>query len=170
MDAALQEIVDALKSAVQAEGEGYHFYMMAAASTKDPKGKEVFETLAREEQDHARYLKAQYRSLLDTGRPDAGVRLGTRLDLTGPSPIFSPALRGRAADAHYEMSALSIGMQLELGAAQFYRGLAAKAAAPVLKQVLLELAEWETGHYEALQREQSSLRDDYFGDGGFSRF
>jgi rubrerythrin len=170
MDAALQEIVDALKSAVQAEGEGYHFYMMAAASTKDPKGKEVFETLAREEQEHARYLKAQYRALLDTGRPDPSARLGTRLDLTGPSPIFSPALRGRAGEAHYEMSALSIGMQLELGAAQFYRDLAGRSAAPALQQFLTELADWETGHYEALQRQQGALRDDYFADGGFSRF
>jgi len=170
MDAALQEIVDALKSAVQAEGEGYHFYMMAAASTKDPMGKEVFETLAREEQDHARYLKAQYRALLETGKPDPGAHLGKPLDLTGPSPIFSPALRGRAAEAHYEMSALSIGMQLELGAARFYRDLAGKAAAPGLKEFLTELADWETGHFEALQRQQGALRDDYFADGGFSRF
>jgi len=170
MDAALQEIVEALKAAVQAEGDGYHFYMMAAASTKDPKGKEVFETLAREEQEHARYLKTQYRALLDTGRTDPGARLGTPLDLAGPSPIFSPALRGRAAQAHYEMSALSIGMQLELGSAQLYRSLAVKASEPALKQVLTELADWETGHYEALQRQQGSLRDDYFADGGFSRF
>jgi rubrerythrin len=170
MDAALQQIVDALKAAVQAEGEGYHFYMMAAASTKDPQGKEVFETLAREEQDHARYLKAQYQALLETGKPDGGVRLGTRLDLTGPSPIFSPALRSRAAEAHYEMTALSIGMQLELGAAQFYRDLAGKATAPALKQVLTELSDWETGHFEALQRQQGSLREDYYADGGFARF
>jgi rubrerythrin len=170
MDAALQQIVDALKAAVQAEGEGYHFYKMAAASTKDPKGREVFETLALEEQDHARYLKAQYKALLETGRPDGGVHLGSRLDLTGPSPIFSPALRSRAAEAHYEMTALSIGMQLELGAAQFYRDLAAKATAPELKQVLTELSDWETGHFEALQRQQGSLREDYYADGGFARF
>jgi rubrerythrin len=170
MDAALQEIVDALKAAVQAEGDGYHFYMMAAASTRDPQGKEVFEVLAREEQDHARYLKAQYRALLETGKPDGGVRLGTRLDLTGPSPIFSPALHSRAGEAHYEMSALSIGMQLELGAATFYRDLAAKATTPQLKQVLNELSEWETGHFEALQRQQGALRDDYYADGGFARF
>ena len=170
MDAALQEIVDALRAAVQAEGDGYHFYMMAAASTQDPKGKEVFHTLAFEEQEHARYLKAQYRALLDTGRPDPGAHLGTRLDLAGPSPIFSPALRGRAGEAHYEMSALSIGMQLELGAAQFYRSLAVRATEPALRQVLTELADWETGHYEALQRQQGTLRDDYFNDGGFSRF
>jgi rubrerythrin len=170
MDAALKEIVDALRAAVQAEGDGYHFYMMAAATTKDPKGKEVFERLALEEQEHARYLKAQYRALLDTGRPDPGARLGPRLDLAGPSPIFSPALRSRASEAHYEMSALSIGMQLELGAAQFYRSLAGKATEPGLRQVLTELADWETGHYEALQRQQAELRDDYFANGGFSRF
>jgi rubrerythrin len=170
MDAALQEIVDALKTAVQAEGDGYHFYMMAAASTKDPQGKAVFETLAREEQEHARYLKSQYRALLETGRTDPRARLGTRLDLTGPSPIFSAELRSRAGQAHYEMSALSIGMQLELGAAQFYRSLAGKATEPALKQVLIELCDWETGHYEALQRQQGALRDDYFAEGGFSPF
>jgi rubrerythrin len=170
MDAALQEIADALKAAVLAEGEGYHFYLMAAASTQDPKGKEVFETLAREEQDHARYLKTQYRALLETGRPDPSAKLGTRLDLGGTSPIFSPALRSRAGEAHFEMTALSIGMQLELGAAQFYRSLAVKATEPALQQVLTELADWETGHYQALERQQELLRDDYYADGGFSRF
>jgi rubrerythrin len=170
MDAVMKEIVEALKAAVQAEGDGYHFYLMAAASTQDPKGKEVFEALAREEQEHARYLKTQYHAFLETGRPDPGARLGARRDLTGPSPIFSPEIRRRSAEAHFEMSALSIGMQLELSASQFYRGLAEKATDAAVRQVFVELADWETGHYEALQRQQGYLRDDYFAESGFSRF
>lgn len=33
-----------------------------------------------------------------------------------------------------------------------------------------ELAEWESGHYEALTRQQEELKEDYWSAGGFSPF
>jgi len=170
MAATPRDIAEALKSAVQTERDGYHFYMMAASSTEDAQGKQVFQTLAREEQEHARYLAAHYKALTETGKPDPSVRLGARAELSPENPIFSPALRARAAQAHYEMTALSVGMQLEQASVAFYRDLAAKAQDPGLVAFLEELASWEEGHLEALRRQHELLRDDYYADGGFARF
>jgi rubrerythrin len=161
---------EALLKAIQAERYGNSFYMMAANSTTDPQGKNIFETLAAEEMDHMNFLLGQYNSILKTGKVDTSLQLGRKLELNGPSPIFSDALKGRIKDAHYEMSALAIGVQLELDAMNFYRSQSASAIDPVLKMFFTELAEWESGHYHALLRQQEALKEDYWSDAGFSPF
>jgi len=170
MDASARATAEALMRAIKAEGDGHHFYIMAAKSSQDAKGREVFERLAEEELDHQRFLSVHYRSLLETGRIDSAARLGPRADLSGESPIFSEEIRGRLAEAHFEMSALSIGIQLELAAMGYYRDAAVKSDGPEVKRLFEELADWEAGHYRALLRQQEALRDDYWSGSGFSPF
>jgi rubrerythrin len=143
---------------------------MASRSTEDEQGKRVLRSLAEEELEHVRFLKAQHAALLATGRPDEGIKLGARAELTGTSPIFSAGLLARAGEAHLEMSALSIGIQLELGAVQFYGEQAKAAPHPRVRAFFEELAEWERGHYHALLQQQESMKDDYWAGGGFSPF
>jgi rubrerythrin len=170
MDATTKALTDGLLKAIGAEVDGYHFYMMAARTTTDPRGREVFEQLAREEVDHHNFLKAQYRAITETGRVDVSVKLGSRVNLTGTHPIFSPDLKERAKSVNYEMSALSIGSQLELSAVQFYSAEAAKAADPAVKRFYEELAVWEQGHYEALNRQLETLRGEHWDTMRFSPF
>ena len=170
MDEAAKAAARALFDAIKAESDGHSFYKMAALSAQDEKGRQVFEQLAAEELDHKRYLTAQYRSLLDTGKLDAATRLGPRLDLAGVSPIFSDHIKSRLQDAHFEMSALSIGIQLEQTAMAYYGQQAEKAVDPAVRQLFEELVEWERGHHDALLRQQESLKDDYWYGGGFSPF
>ncbi len=170
MNDAIRAQAAGVDEALRAEIDGHHFYLMAAQSTADAQGRAVFARLADEELQHARFLKAQYRALLDTGRPDATVKLGQPTPLAGAQPIFSPQLRERLGQAHFEMSALSIGMQLELSAIQFYTAQADRAAFPEVAAFFRELAAWEKGHYDALDRQHQALRQDYWAGGGFSPF
>ncbi|MCU0661448.1 MAG: ferritin family protein [Myxococcota bacterium] len=170
IDPAIKLVAEGILSAMQAENEGQHFYLMAAQTTSDPKGREVFERLAKEEQDHLAFLRAQYESVLRTGKPDVHLKLGPRTDLLGPSPIFSPALRARIKDAHYEMTALAVGIQLEKSAQDHYASMAAKASDPTVKQFFSELSQWEAGHYHALLAQQEELKEDYWAGAGFSPF
>lgn len=165
-----QTIVDSLFQALTAEVDGHHFYLMAARSTEDTQGREVFEMLAREELDHQRFLKAQYQAIVDTGHPSSSVKLGPRSDLAGESPIFSPSIKTRVKDAHFEMSALSIGIQLELNSMNYYRTCASSTPDLEVKAFFQELARWETGHYEALLRQYENLKGDYWSAGRFSPF
>lgn len=169
-EAAKQRINTGLLKAIQAEQDGYHFYIMAARNTEDRKAREVFEQLAQEELDHNRFLRHQYEAILRTGAPDPEEKLGHRVDLSGESPIFSPALKARIQDAHMEMSSLSIAVQLELSAMNFYKAEAEASEDPTVKAFFTELANWESGHYHALLRQQDTLRDDYWAQGGFSPF
>jgi rubrerythrin len=170
-------LLAALDKAILAEVEGQHFYLMAASSTTDAKGKEVFGHFADEERRHAEFLGQQYQAILTTGKTDAAAALGGRYipaDIEG-SPIFSVSLRQRIKGAHFEMTALSIGVQLELNAVQFYNAQAAAASAPdtgdpEVARFFRELSEWESGHYHYLLSQQETLQDDYWTEGGFSPF
>ena len=170
MDDTIKRVTEGLNKAIRAENEGHHFYKMAAMSTQDPKGKEVFQYLAEEEMEHFKFLKSQYRALIETGKGDATLKLGTRKEFSGNHPIFSEGIKNRIKSAHYEMTALSIGMQLELSAVNFYQGEADNAPDDVVKAFYKELATWEKGHLTMLQRQADSLRDDYWNEAGFSPF
>jgi len=171
MDSSMERIKEALKKAMQAENEGYHFYMMAALNIQDPKGKEVFQLLADDEKGHFQFLKDQYDAVEKTGKPDNTLSMGKWDKFSDSHPIFSQDIKNRVGSAHYEMTALSIGAQLEMSAVTFYKAEAkAASGAPVIKAFLEELAEWETEHLRALQAQLDMLKEDYWHDGGFSPF
>lgn len=170
MDDSTKGMLEGLYKAILSENDGYHFYLMAANSTQDPKGKKVFEELAQEELNHMEFLKRQFSSLRKTGKPDKEAKLGTAKGLKKPFPIFSDLLKDRLSNAHFEMSALSIGVQLELLAISFYKLQADRVTDPFVKEFYKELADWESGHYRALLTELDSLKDDYWQAGGFSPF
>ena len=165
-----KRVTDGLKQAIQAEIDGFHFYMMAARSTDDAKGREVFESLAQDEKEHVRFLSLQYDAFMEKGAPDPTVTLGKRAELQGTSPIFSDQFRQRISGAHFEMSALSIGIGLELSAVNFYKDQATQSNDEIVQKFYTELADWESGHYRALLQQQESLKDDYWAGGGFSPF
>jgi rubrerythrin len=170
MDPNTERVAAGLEKAMQAEIEGQHFYQMAAQNTPDARGREVFETLAREELEHYEFLKAQYQSLKQTGRVDAEAKLGEPLKLEGPHPIFSSEIRRRIGGAHYEMTALSIGIQLELSAVNFYRAEAEATSDPQVAAFHQRLAAWEKGHLSALQAQSEALKEDYWHESGFAPF
>jgi len=163
-------ILEGLKTAIQAEGDGHVFYLMAAKSTEDEKGKEIFLALAEEEQNHLAFLKAQYKALKETGTIDPNATLGPQHTLSGDSPIFSDNLKARIGDAHFEMTSLSVGVQLEKNAIAFYQEQADIAEDPQVKDFYKKLVDWERGHYEALLAQQEALKEDYWNESGFSPF
>ena len=163
-------LLEGLLKAIQSERDGHSFYMMAANSTEDVKGKDIFAMLAKEELDHMQFLRAQYDSILNTGKPDRSAKLGPRADLSGGFPIFSDGIRARIKQATFEMSALSIGIRLELDAMKFYQSQSKAADDPQIKGFFAELADWESGHYHALLKQQEALKEDYWSAGGFAPF
>ena len=152
MDQAVDKIAEALRSAMQAENEGYYFYVMAARNTEDPQGKQVFQYMADEEMKHFNFIKFEPRTEEE-------------------HPIFSPELKKRIGDAHYEMTALSIGIQLEQTAVMHYKAAAKDVGDDLVMRAFFEdLADWEQEHLDLLQKQADMLKDDYWNMGGFSPF
>jgi rubrerythrin len=165
-----ERILNGLQNGIRTEQDGYHFYMMAAKSTEDEKGKETFQRLAEEELEHLRFLESQRRAILETGEIDRNTALGTPTELSGENPIFSDRLKERIKDAHYEMSALSIGIQLEIESERYYREQAEAAGDPDVSKFYERLADWESNHYHTLLSQHDSLKEDYWAAGGFYPF
>ena len=163
-------LAEGLLKAIKAEKYGHSFYLMAAKSTEDTKGQEIFKTLALEELDHMKFLKDQYASILKTGQPDKSLKLGSQADLSGSSPIFSDQLKARIKDANFEMTSLSIGIQLEFDAMNYYREQSEAADDSTMKDFYAQLAEWEAGHHQALLKQQEELKEDFWSASGFSPF
>lgn len=170
MNQSMKSMAEGLKTAVQMEADGYNFYNMVADTTRDSRGRQVFRTLANEELGHLNFLKSQYKSIVETGRVDSTVSLGSRQDLAGSSPIFTDEVMKRIGSAHIEMTALSIGIQLELGSIKFYEEQARKAPDADVRKFYDELVKWESGHYHALLRQQELLKEDYWSESQFAPF
>ena len=144
--------------------------MRASKATEDAQGREVFAELAQEELTHAAFLKTQYRSIAETGAVDADAKLGSPHAVSGKSPIFSASLQARIGDAHFEMSALGVGIHLEQNAMEFYAAQALSVQDAAVRSFFRELSEWEAGHYHALLSQQQELQEDYRSRNGFSPF
>jgi len=165
-----KSILDGLKQAIQGEADGYQFYKIAAETTKDPIGKSTFLQLANEEMGHMNFLKAQYKSISETGCVDFNVKLGDEQHFTAHGPLFSEDLVNRISESQFEMSALSIGTKLELASIQFYQEQADAADDPDVKKFYNDLVEWEQDHYRSLLKQQEMLQDEFWSRGGFAPF
>ncbi|MFH1487731.1 MAG: ferritin family protein [Pseudomonadota bacterium] len=167
MDQEVKDILQGIRTAMEAELTGYEFYKNAAGSTSDPKGKDTFTLMAEEEMGHFNYLKHQYGNVMDKGAYDFSEKWNKKAHKHAENPIFSSELRERVKDAHFEVSALTIGMKLEMDAMRYYRSCAEKAPDEEVKNFYKELAEWERDHFLAFERELNMLKEDYFQANNF---
>jgi rubrerythrin len=167
MNKKTEEILQGLKTAIEAELTGHEFYKNAAKTTGDPVGKETFSRMAEEEIGHFNYLRYQYKSVLKKGEYDFTKKLLKKDYKYAESPIFSDEIKRRIKDSHFEVSALTIGMKLELDAMRFYRSCAEKADHEDVKKFYTELADWEKDHYHAFEQQLDMLKEDYFQANNF---
>ena len=161
------DLKKAVALAMKGEIEGRELYLMAASKTGDQKARSVFSFLAEEENRHYEWLKGMYegRAKFVMPKMEKLVRFED-----AESPIFSREFKNGIGKKHFEMSALSIAVRLELEAARFYGKTADECEDGELKSFFSNLAEWENGHYRALNQEIKYLEDEYFQDNNFTPF
>jgi Fur family ferric uptake transcriptional regulator len=147
---------DALRMAIATERSGLDFYTRAAAMTRDPRGRSVFEKLAEEEGEHLATLEKRYRELL------AG---DSQLESRPTFLFFKGAASGLFAEGAKELregvddeQALLIGIRCERGSHKFFKRYGERFEDSEGKQVFLEFADEERAHYELLVREYRALR------------
>lgn len=165
----IHAILEGLKEAMIAERTGIEFYRTAADRTTDAQGREVFLRLSEEEKQHLTYLQEEYRHLTENTNSVLKLEAPAQ-ELAGPSPIFSSALKERINQAHWEMTALSVGLALEQASIARYQQLAAQADTEELRQFFESLVRWEESHAAALQKQFNLLREDYWYQAGFAPF
>jgi rubrerythrin len=158
----------ALYRAMDAERDGYQFYMLAARNAEDEGARETFARLADDEREHHAALQRQLKTLLEEGTWDRSVVLEDNRPVAPSPEFFSEGFRRRLRGRHFEMSALSIGILLERNAIEFYSHQADIAETAEIRRFFSGLADWENTHYQLLLRHDEALREEYWVQNRFS--
>ena len=151
--------LEALKQALALEKRGQEFYTEAAARTADPKGKEMFGSLADDEVMHAEFIQRQVDALakgegwvLPDGVDQVDADLDTPLFPKG-KVAFEEAVRSDASD----LDALLFALKLENDAFNLYAELAKTAEDPTAKQLYEYLVSAERTHFNLVMLNYESL-------------
>jgi len=149
--------VEALQIALDTEKKGYKFYKVAAKSSKDPKGQEVFEHLAKDEIEHMGVIATVFESLT---KDQPWMTYEEAVEKFGETPrekiIFPDVPEGTEEDFD-DLKALEEALEFEKKAVQFYTKQAQEADGEKAKAFYQSLIEIEESHVMIIQAELDSL-------------
>jgi rubrerythrin len=148
----IENVKDAIKTAIQMEKDGYSFYQKAAAQTSSDMGKTVFKSLAADELLHLEVFeklfnekvgKTEWHDLVNTSKKYVDI------------PIFPKDLKkieGANPDIN-EIDALHIAMDSEQKAIEYYTEIREKSSDDEVNKIIDEIINQEKNHYNILEGE-----------------
>ncbi len=149
-----------LKQALQMEQENREFYLNAARKVENKLGREMLESIAKDEEGHHTRLLQLQEGATETALgecraefDDAGVRVRALFRQYG-----GQAAEEVAADTD-DLEALNIAMEMERKGYNLYKEAASKASDPSAGKVFVFLAGEEQKHFEVLQNMHRYLSD-----------
>ena len=166
----LENALTVLRSAIHNEIAGQRFYLDASFACIDPRAKEIFATLAQEEEEHSRLLLLEYESLTSGGRwkdPASVLSSDSKVDITSFSfpdepmtdELFPPDWQAnQAVDRRSDdMDALAVGIHMEIQAIELYGQAASAAHEPAARQAYQFLLSEENRHLQQLKGQWERL-------------
>ena len=150
--AEIENIKDAIKTAIQMEKDGFSFYQKAAGQTSSDMGRTVFKSLAADELLHLevfqklfdeRVEKEEWYNLVNTSNKYVDV------------PVFPKDLQvveGANPDTN-EIDALRIAMDSEKRAIEYYTKIREKSSDDEVNKIIDEIINQEKSHYFILEGE-----------------
>jgi rubrerythrin len=153
---SIEEVKDAIKTAIQMEKDGYSFYQKAAAQTSSDMGRGIFESIAEDELLHLEIFekmfedkvgKNEWISLVDSGKKYADIKI---------FPKDLESIEGKEPDTN-ELDALRIAMDAEKEAIDYYTDIREKTEDPEVIKIIDEIIEQEKNHYLILEGEFSHI-------------
>jgi len=150
-----QQIKDAIKGAILLEINGRKFFNHAADITQHESGKKMFRFLAEEEAKHLKTFTNLFSQILEG--EDWKEYISSN-EIQGEAPLVEKLKeRMKRGEGKGETEALSIGMQLEMDAINYFQKAEEEADNPVAKKIFKEISEEEKFHYDLLQSQHDSV-------------
>jgi rubrerythrin len=151
--------VTVLQQALELERTGYRFYVQAAERTVDPKGSQMFRSLAEDEAMHRQIIEREIDALaanegwiVPEGIKDVEVDLDSPLFPEGQLEL-ERAIQPDASD----LDALLFGLKLENDSFDLYAGQAKATQDPKARRVYEFLSDAERTHFNLLMLNYESL-------------
>jgi len=152
-----REQVEALQIAMDTEKKGYRFYRIAAESSKDPKGKKVFEQLARDEIEHMGVFATLYESITNDEPWMTYEEALAKRGETDPDELIFPSGHVEAEENFDDLRALAEALEFEKNAVTFYEKQLAEADDEAAKAFYQSVKVIEEGHVKIIQAEIDAL-------------
>jgi rubrerythrin len=149
--------IEALQVALDTEKKGYLFYKVAAKSTRDPKGQEVFEHLAKDEIEHMGVIATIFESLTNNEPSITYEEAVAKYGETPKEKIIFPDAPVEAQEDFDDLKALEEALDFEKKAVQFYAKQAREADGEKARAFYQSLIEIEESHVQIIQAELDSL-------------
>ena len=148
----IENVKDAIKTAIQMEKDGYSFYQKAAAQTSSDMGRTVFKSLAADELLHLEVFeklfnekvgKEEWYDLVNTSNKYSDVTI---------FPKDLEKIEGANPDTN-EIDALRIAMDSEQRAIDYYTKIRENSSDEELIKIISEIINQEKNHYNILEGE-----------------
>jgi rubrerythrin len=154
-------VKNAVKTAIQMEKDGYSFYTKAAAQTSSEMGRDIFESLAKDEQLHLEVFQKMFQDKIEKSEWDNLVNSSKKYADIDVFPKDLKQIEGANPDTN-ELDALEFAMNSEMKAIDYYSEIKDKTKDENIRQIINEIIEQEKNHYSILQEEF-----DYLGKTGY---
>ncbi len=143
-----------LTDAVEMEAQGKEFYERASARMRNPRAKDMFTSLVRQEQMHIDILEGQLSRLAHDKAWAPLKQLIKEASAPKASVFQDKDIKKIELDPGAgELDVISLGMTIEKKSVEYYRDAGAKATDKNAKKILNWLVAQETGHLTVLQAE-----------------
>lgn len=142
-----------IAAALEKEQKGRDFYKNASETCVNPLGKEIFKTLMTDEGIHIKRIK-EISDFLSNGKEWNSHWRDYKVENEDLKKLFRKrieTLGSRVEGDTKDIEALSIGVQMEQGAIDFYEEQLGKATDPIEKEFVTIMINEERGHFAALQ-------------------
>ena len=157
--------LDIIKGAILLERKGKTFYEATARSTRSDAVREIFETMAAEEEKHIDILSKHYESLVLAGKL-SDLKYDVKPQNISTS-VLTKKVREQITAASYEAAAITAAMAMEDTAVKFYSEQAQTTTNPLEKELFDWLANWEKTHLQFLSDLDNELKESIWYDNQF---
>ncbi|MDC7227665.1 MAG: ferritin family protein [Spirochaetales bacterium] len=153
--------IEIIKKAILFEQQGRIFYEKTAADTSLDGIREIFETLAAEEDTHEKALLKLLKSNSNISADDLSIpETSDNLLKT----VLTDEIINQIKAASYEAAAISAAMSFEIRSADFYRENFDAVDTDEEKKLLNKLADWENSHLKVLSTLNRALLERSLND------
>jgi rubrerythrin len=156
------EIIEIIKESIKLELQGQSFFEHVADATHNELGKKMFMKLASDEAQHLKVFSdiftkmagADWKKYVGDQQPKGRAPMIEAL----AAKVASGGKEGRAS----ELEAISVAMDLERNAIEFFSGAAQKTSDSKARDIFNKIADEERLHYDLLQAQY-----DYLSNSGY---
>ena len=161
---------DILKEAILLERRGKEFYSAVAEKSDSKSARQIFEMMAKEEEQHIKYLSVQFAHYSRTNEFQSVGKVEEDADDEIAMQVLSESFKKEVGAASFEAAAISAAIDFETRAVKLYSDRAKESTDQNERDMYTMLANWEMGHQKSLHNLSESLKEDIWNDNNFWPF